>query len=131
MSHLDQLADGADNSVGVDAGSVRQPQAGRVYPDAVNAERLRGADVPLQVVADRPGLCPISVQRLEERFVDRGLRLAEAELAFNNDVIEVRSEREALDLRPLAGAAAVRRHSQRDAAGAKVVERLQRAGAQA
>ena len=107
-------------------------EAGVAYinPDSVEAELHRGEDVELKVVADRPGIFGSSTERGEECLEDAPVGLSGAELAFDDDVVEVGGETEALDLGALGVRRPVRHHAQPHALSAETVERIRRAGEQ-
>src|SRR3990172_3612638 len=112
MSRLDELPDRPYNPVRLYRGTgwsraergdrcKSQPLAVSVYPNAVDAERLGGGDIKLQIVANGPHLRRLRAQSSEQSLVHLSVRLTETELALDDDAIEVRREAEARNLRPL------------------------------
>src|SRR5579871_2747554 len=99
----------------------------RVDPDPRDTVALRRQHVPLQVVADHPGRGRIATERRECGGVAARVRLAEAALALDADVVEERRQLEPLELRLLRLRGPVGDEAERDAGAAQALERLDRA----
>ena len=99
-----------------------------VDPDRVDAEPLRRHDFPFQIVADHPGLGCGDAERLHGVQIGALVRLAEAVLALDLDVIETVRQRKAFDLGALGAGGAVGHQRQFDAVRLQRVDGVMRAG---
>jgi hypothetical protein len=128
MSRLNQLPNRLYNAIRTDARAFRQPHARTIYPDAESSKRLRSAHIELQVVSNGPCSRRLSAKRGKERLIDFPVRLAEAELPFHDNPLEVRLEAKAIDLRALTGGASVGGHPEADPLGPKPLDRFDSSG---
>src|SRR5438876_664255 len=130
-SRFRQLAQGADNPLGADSGGRRQAVAAPIDPHAVQSQPLGSVHVELEMIARHPGFLGCGVERLEDVTVHDLLRLADAELALDQDDVEEAREPVPLDLVALQGSVAVRHERERHAAAPEVLEALDGVGEEA
>src|SRR5262252_6328472 len=82
-----------DDLIGNHRSGFGKTSSGTVHPDAAQAQALRRGDVPLEVVSDHPRVRGTQAERGEDVSIDGLLRLADAELALDDDDIEIALER--------------------------------------
>jgi len=114
--------------VGTHGGVGRQPGSLAVDPDPAKAQTLRRPYIPLEVVAHHPRLGRRHAQPLEDVPVDGFLRLAHAELAFDQDHVKEAGEIVALDLAALLAFVAIGDEGHGHAALAQLAEGLDGTG---
>src|SRR6202030_102158 len=122
-----QLGQRADDAVGPDRRTLGQPEPVAVIPDRIDAEALRRDDLPFEIVADHPGLVRRDAERSERMAIGLLLRLAEAVLALDLDVVEAVLQGKALDLGALRRSRAIGDERELDAEFLQPIERLVRA----
>src|SRR5689334_20343310 len=93
-----QVRQFAADPVGSRGGAFRQSVAMHIHPDRVDTEALGSNDFPFQIVADHPCVRGVDAKRLQCMAIGLLVRLAEALLALDLDMIEAVRQSEALDL---------------------------------
>src|SRR5260221_12228893 len=116
--------------MGLDGAIRRQSLPIGIVPDRKYPEPLRRRDLPFEVVADHPHVSWFESQCGKRMPIGAFLRLAEALLAFDLNVIETMLEGEARDLCALRLTRSVGDQRQLNAALLQSVERLAGAGKQ-
>src|SRR5580700_113954 len=124
----EQFRQGADDPVGADWRIRRQADAIAVIPDRIDAEPLRRDHLPFEIVANHPGVVRRDPKRGERVTIGLLLRLAEAVLALDLDVVEAVLQCETHDLLALRLGGAVGDERELDSESLQPVQRLVRAG---
>src|SRR5947207_4762984 len=114
-----------------DSAARRQAVSSTIDPHTVESQPLGGVHVELEVIARHPRAFGRSAEGAENVTVDDLLRLADTELALDQDDVEEAREPVALDLVALLGGVAVRHERERHAAAPEVLEALDGVGEEA
>src|SRR2546430_1779640 len=117
--------------VRADSAARRQAVSSTIDPHAVESQPLGGVHVELEVIARHPRAFGRSAEGAENVTVDDLLRLADTELALDQDDVEEAREPVALDLVALLGGVAVGHERERHAAAPEVLEALDGVGEEA
>ncbi len=107
LGQLNELRDALDRVVRL-ARRIVEERATERDPDTEDAVPLRRHYVPLDVVSDEPRRLRRLAERSEGVAVGLVVRLADAQLAFDLDVLELGRQLEAVDLPTLVARSAVR-----------------------
>src|SRR5215469_3087535 len=104
---LENLGETPNDAVRTLGDARSEAYALAVDPDAAEPEALRRGHVPLEVVAHHPRVPRKHSQALQDVAIHRLVGLARAELALDEDHVEVAAEIEGLYLAPLLALVAV------------------------
>jgi hypothetical protein len=102
-----QLGEPPDNSIRLHGMPCWQASASEVDPDPVDALSLRLRDVPLEIIANHPGVTRGNTQRIKRSRVHTRVGFTEPELTLDENQIEQIGQAESIDFIPLHVAAAV------------------------